>query len=437
MLGILIVAAIVLAVFLGYKTKINTGFFCIVFAYLIGCFAVGLKTKDVIGMWPTSTMFVIISVSLFYNFAALNGTLEKLSGSLLYACRKFPGMLPYALFFVAVILSVMGAAYFTVLAFLAPITMAICEESKMDKLTGAVAINCGALAGGNFPTAALGVIFRGLMDTAYEGAGLPALADTFGPEMKVFGLAIVFSLILIAIFRFGFKSNREIGKGVTFKKPEAYDPKQKTTLRLMLIMMAVVLIFPLLKLLFPSVGFIKTVAGKIDVGLVAFIFTVIALLLKLAPQKDIIAKVPWNTILMIAGAGMLIGVAVKAGTIEAVSHWIGNNVPTFLVPIAFSFIGAFMSFFSSTTGVVCPALFPLIPGIAAATGLNPITLFACTILGAQSSAISPFSSGGSLILGSYGNDEERNKLFNRLLFVAVPISVGCAALYNFIVAMVL
>ena len=437
MLGILIVAAIVLAVFLGYKTKINTGFFCIVFAYLIGCFAVGLKTKDVIGMWPTSTMFVIISVSLFYNFAALNGTLEKLSGSLLYACRKFPGMLPFALFFVAVILSVMGAAYFTVLAFLAPITMAICEESKMDKLTGAVAINCGALAGGNFPTAALGVIFRGLMDTAYEGAGLPALADTFGPEMKVFGLAIVFSLILIAIFRFGFKSNREIGKGVTFKKPEAYDPKQKTTLRLMLIMMAVVLIFPLLKLLFPSVGFIKTVAGKIDVGLVAFIFTVIALLLKLAPQKDIIAKVPWNTILMIAGAGMLIGVAVKAGTIEAVSHWIGNNVPTFLVPIAFSFIGAFMSFFSSTTGVVCPALFPLIPGIAAATGLNPITLFACTILGAQSSAISPFSSGGSLILGSYGNDEERSKLFNRLLFVAVPISVGCAALYNFIVAMVL
>ena len=437
MLGILIVAAIVLAVFLGYKTKINTGFFCIVFAYLIGCFAVGLKTKDVIGMWPTSTMFVIISVSLFYNFAALNGTLEKLSGSLLYACRKFPGMLPFALFFVAVILSVMGAAYFTVLAFLAPITMAICEESKMDKLTGAVAINCGALAGGNFPTAALGVIFRGLMDTAYEGAGQPALADTFGPEMKVFGLAIVFSLILIAIFRFGFKSNREIGKGVTFKKPEAYDPKQKTTLNLMLIMMAVVLIFPLLKLLLPNVGFIKTVAGKIDVGLVAFIFTVIGLLLKLAPQKDIIAKVPWNTILMIAGAGMLIGVAVKAGTIEAVSHWIGNNVPTFLVPIAFSFIGAFMSFFSSTTGVVCPALFPLIPGIAAATGLNPITLFACTILGAQSSAISPFSSGGSLILGSYGNDEERNKLFNRLLFVAVPISVGCAALYNFIVAMVL
>ena len=126
-----------------------------------------------------------------------------------------------------------------------------------------------------------------------------------------------------------------------------------------------------------------------------------------------------------------------SGTIDALSAWIGSNVPTALIPLAFSFVGAFMSFFSSTTGVVAPALFPLIPGLAAATGLNPAALFACTILGAQSSAISPFSSGGSLILGSCGNEEDRNHLFNRLLFVAVPISVICCAVYNLIVAVVL
>ena len=146
MISVVLVASIALAVVLGYKTKINTGFFCIAFAYLIGCFALGMKTKELIACWPTSTMFVILSVSLFYNFAAINGTLEKMSSALLYACRSFPGLLPFALFFVAVILSVMGAAYFTVLAFLAPITLVICDEAKMDKLTGAVAINCGALA---------------------------------------------------------------------------------------------------------------------------------------------------------------------------------------------------------------------------------------------------------------------------------------------------
>ena len=118
MLGIFIIAAIAIAIFLGAKTKINTGLFCMVFAYIIGCFVMGLKPKEIIGFWPTSTMFVILSVSLFYNIAAVNGTLEKMSGSLLYTCRKFPGLLPYALLAVAIILSVMGATYFTVLAFL-------------------------------------------------------------------------------------------------------------------------------------------------------------------------------------------------------------------------------------------------------------------------------------------------------------------------------
>ena len=337
----------------------------------------------------------------------------------------------------AVILSVMGAAYFTVLAFLAPITLLICEESKMDKLTGAVAINCGALAGGDFPTAALGVIFRGLMDSSYEAAPELEAIDSFVTCLKMFGLAVLFSLILVTIFRFALPANRNIGKDVKFEKPEAYTTAQKQTLYLMVAMMAVVLVFPLLKLLIPGNAVIKLVAGKIDVGLVAFVFAVIALLMKLAPQKEIIARVPWNTILMIAGAGMLIAVAVEAGTIDLLSNWIGSNVPTFLVPIAFSLVGAVMSFFSSTTGVVCPALFPLIPGLSATTGLGAVNLFTCTVLGAQSSAISPFSSGGSLILGSCGNEEERSSLFNRLLFVATPISIGVAAIFNLIVSMVL
>ena len=436
MLSAIIIAAIAVAIFLGYKTKLNTGLFCIVFAYIIGCLIMGLKPKQVISFWPVSTMFVILSVSLFYNVAAINGTLEKMSGSLLYSWRKFPGMLPFALFAVAVILSIMGATYFTVLAFLAPITMVICDESKMDKLTGAIAINAGALCGGDFPTSNLGVIFRGLADTAYEANKNLAALDTFAMEMEIFLFSLVFSVLLIIIFKFGVKANRNIGEGVVFKKPEAFTGKQKTTLTLMIVMMIVVLAFPLLKIFMPSQPFIKYMAGKIDVGLVAIIFAVIALLLDLAPQKEAIAKIPWNTIVMIAGAGMLIAVAVKAGTITMLSNWVGSNVPKPLIPIAFSIIGAIMSFFSSTTGVVTPALFPLIPGLASSTGIAAPVLFACTVLGAQSSAISPFSSGGSLILGSSPKEEDRNELFNRLLLIAVPTSVICCALFNFVVAFI-
>lgn len=48
MLSAIIIAAIAVAIFLGYKTKLNTGLFCIVFAYIIGCLIMGLKPKQVI-----------------------------------------------------------------------------------------------------------------------------------------------------------------------------------------------------------------------------------------------------------------------------------------------------------------------------------------------------------------------------------------------------
>lgn len=75
MLSFIIIAAIFIAVIIGYKTGFNTGFFAIVFAYLIGAFLLGMTPKEIISGWPVSTMFVIFSVSLFYNFALANGTL--------------------------------------------------------------------------------------------------------------------------------------------------------------------------------------------------------------------------------------------------------------------------------------------------------------------------------------------------------------------------
>lgn len=431
MLSGLIIAAIAISVIIGYKTKFNTGFFAIIFAYLIGCFVIGMKPKDVISGWPVSTMFVIFSVSLFYNFALVNGTLEKTARYLLYVCRKFPGLLPFALYLASAGIAALGAGFFTVMAFMAPIALLICDEADMDKLVGAVAVNCGALSGANFMTSGSGIIFRGLM----EEGGLGDMA--FRHTAVIFISSVVFSLLLIAGFRYLPKSNRNIGKGTSFDRPEPFTTKQKTNLYLMLTMIAVVLIFPILHIILPHAEVITFVNSKMDVGLVAIVFSAIALFLKLAPQKDVIAKVPWNTIIMICGVGMLINVAIEAGTIDLLASWAGSSLPVWLIPIAFSIVGAIMSFFSSTLGVVCPALFPLVPGLAASTGISPLVLFTCIIIGAQSSAISPFSSGGSLIMGSCTSEEERNAMFPRLLFLAVPVSVLSATVFNLILSVIL
>ena len=52
------IIAIVAAVLLGFATKINIGLYAFAFAYLIGCFGLGLKPKEVCALLPTQLFFL-------------------------------------------------------------------------------------------------------------------------------------------------------------------------------------------------------------------------------------------------------------------------------------------------------------------------------------------------------------------------------------------
>ncbi|WP_263772856.1 SLC13 family permease [Propionivibrio soli] len=426
MMSLVVVVAIVISIALGYRTKINTGFFAIAFAYLIGCFAMDVKAPDIVKMWPISIFFVIFAVSIFYNFALVNGTLEKLAGHLMYGCRKFPHMLPFAVFLAATLIAGMGAGFYTVLAFMAPITLLLCEKTGMGKMIGAMAVNYGALAGANFMASQSGLIFRGLMQTA----GLSADA-AFVDSIGIFVSTMVIPVLVLGFLVFFTDHRKTMSNGVALsERPAPFDRHQKTTLFLIALMMGIVLAAPLLHLALPANKTITFVNSKMDIGLVASVFVVIALLLKLGDEKKVIAMVPWSTLIMICGVGMLISVAIKAGTINQLAAWIGTSLPKILVPLAMCVVAAIMSLFSSTLGVVTPALFPLVPSLSSSLGIEPMLLFIAIVVGAQASAISPFSSGGSLVLGACVTEEGRSELFPQLLFRAVPIGFVAALLLS-------
>jgi len=431
-MSLIVVSAIVISIALGYRTKINTGFFAIAFAYIIGCFVLDLKATDVVKMWPISIFFVIYAVSLFYNFALVNGTLEKLAGHLMYSCRNFPHLLPFAVFLAATLIAGMGAGFYTVLAFMAPVTLLLCEKTNMSKLSGAMAVNYGALAGANFMASQSGLIFRGLM----EKAGIPADA-AFINSIGIFASTMVVPIVVLSVLVFFSKRKKSMNPSVSFsERPEAFNAKQRTTLILIVLMMSLVLAAPLCHMAFPANKAITFINSKMDIGLVASVFAVIALLLKLGDEKKVVALIPWGTLIMICGVGMLISVAIQAGTIDLLASWIGTSLPAYLVPFAMCVVAAIMSLFSSTLGVVTPALFPLVPALATSMNFDPMLLFICIVVGAQASAISPFSSGGSLILGACSSDEARTELFPQLLFRAVPVGFAAALLLTGIVTMI-
>ncbi|UUD66206.1 SLC13 family permease [Pseudomonas seleniipraecipitans] len=431
-MSMLVVAAIVVAVALGYKTKINIGLFAIAFAYLIGCFGMGLSPSEVIGMWPVKIFFIIFSVCLFYSFATVNGTLEKLSEHLIYRCRSVPQLLPFAVFFTATVISAMGAGYYTVLAFMAPITLLLCQRTGMSLIVGGMAVNYGALSGANFMSSQSGIIFRGLM----TNAGLSD-NDAFINAIGIFASTLIIPLLVISAFVFLTQQGRAMKTSVfDVSEPTPLNREQKITLWLTLAMMAIVLAAPIAHIALPANATISFINAKMDIGLIASIFSVIALLLKLGDERKAMASVPWGTLIMICGVGMLISVAIKAGTIDVLASWIGGSIPPVLVPLVFGIVAAFMSLFSSTLGVVTPALFPMVLPIASALGLEPMVLFIAIVVGAQATSISPFSSGGSLILGSCTSEQSRASLFPQLLFKAAPIGFVAALVFNVLLTFV-
>ncbi|MFB4392956.1 MULTISPECIES: SLC13 family permease [unclassified Pseudomonas] len=433
MMSMLVVAAIVAAVALGYKTKINIGLFAIAFAYLIGCFGMGLSPSEVISLWPLKIFFVIFSVCLFYSFATVNGTLEKLAEHLIYRCRAVPQLLPFAVFFAATVIAAMGAGYYTVLAFMAPITLMLCQRTGMSLIVGGMAVNYGALSGANFMSSQSGIIFRGLM----TNSGLSD-NEAFIQATGIFVSTLIIPLLVISVFVFLAGHGRAL-KATAFSaaEPAPLNAQQKTTLWLTLAMMLIVLAAPVASIAFPDNASVAFINSKMDIGLIASLFSVIALLLKLGDERKAMASVPWGTLIMICGVGMLISVAIKAGTIGILASWIGSSIPPILVPVVFGAVAAFMSIFSSTLGVVTPALFPMVLPIAGSMAIDPMILFIAIVAGAQATSISPFSSGGSLILGACSDEQSRSSLFPQLLFKAAPIGFIAALLFNLVLTFVL
>lgn len=429
--SLLIILAIALAIYLGEKHDINTGLIALAFAYLIGCFVLGMSVSELLGAWPTKLFLVIFAISLFFNFAVVNGTLNKLANLLLYRFKNFSFFLPMILYFVTALVSGLGAGFFTSVAIMGAVAMVLCKSSGMSRLYASTAVSLGALSGANFMASAHGVLFNSILSKT-------VLVDqAYGLTKDIFVVSFIYPIFVIAALLFFSRKTARKG-ALDIEKPEKFTPKQKTNLILIFFFMATVLFVPAFATFFKDVSWLTYVSKRIDISFLAIVFAVLAYLLKLADEpKEVLRQIPWNVIWLVSGVGMLIDVAVEAGTIDLLASLI-NNIPAPLVPVIVCIIAGIMSIFSSTLGVVAPLMFPMVPGIVAATGINPSLIVVAIIIGAQSTAIAPFSTGGGLLLGSSGlEDEEQNKFYNTLLYKGTPLGLLFAVIATIVLMFIL
>ena len=135
----------------------------------------------------------------------------------------------------------------------------------------------------------------------------------------------------------------------------------------------------------------KKWGARVPGSLVGIVLATVAALLKLADAKTVVTRhIPWNTLMMLAGVSMLVGVASEGGAVDLIGSWIGGNVPTAIIVPMFVLLSGFMSVFSAGSSVVVPTLFVLVPSVlTTAVGVNYHALYAGIAIGANASAVSP------------------------------------------------
>jgi di/tricarboxylate transporter len=413
-------AAIVMVILLGYFTKTNIGLWAIAASYLLGVFVLEMEPRDVVTLWPIKIFMMLFSVTFFYGYSVLNGSLEKLSLKIVYASRKKPWFIAIALFATAILISGIGAGDGATVM-LIPIAISIAKITGMHYLLASVSVVSGISIGGFSPISTIGIFIREL--AAQVGGYGPGVVNAYGNRAMV-QAALLFSLVFILsyfIFR-GYKV-----KAPALEKPGSYSRKQVKTLMVIGIFILVLLATPLLEAIFPYITFFSRLNDNIYLTFIAFMASILARLLKLGDEKAVFARVPWHALTTICGMGMLIAVAGETGVIEIMSDYLSDSrLSGRVVQILLAIFSGVMSLFVSGF-VVNTTFFALVPGLATGLTFSPGLFFSAIAVGSIATSVSPFSGSGGLVVACIDNEEKREKIFNSLLiwpFINLLIYMG-------------
>lgn len=395
--GLLSLVALVVAIGLGFFRKLNTGIVAIALAVILGKFA-GFSDGDIINGWSTKLFIMLLGVTFLFSLAQTNGTLELFARKIVAIAGKRTALIPIAIYFLCMFLSAIGPGTIPVMALMAPIGMALASELEISPLLIAPIGILGACAGGISPIAPTGII--GLTLAAKEGInmGLPYFYNS------LIGETLFAAFLYFVLGGYKIKTNKVMLRSDL----PAFNKDQLITMAGIVIMVFVVLI------------------TKYNVGLVAFVTGAILLWLKVADERKSISCIPWGTLILVCGVGVLMNITIKLKGIAMLAQFLGTFMNETTASPIIALTAGIMSWFSSTSGVVMPTLIPTVSALMETLGANVsgLDLVSAITLTSHTAGISPASTGGALALASYAANAhisaaDQNKLFIQMLAVAV------------------
>ncbi|WP_329277397.1 SLC13 family permease [Streptomyces sp. NBC_01451] len=425
----LISILVLVVVFVIATTRsINMGALAFAAAFGVGELVADLDTDTIFAGFPGSLFVVLVGVTYLFAIARANGTTDWLVHASVRLVRGRVVLIPWVMFVLTGALTAIGAVSPAAVAIVAPIALSFAAQYGISPLLMGAMVVHGAQGGGFSPISIYGSIVNGIV----EKEKLP------GNEITLF-LASLFVNLAIAAVVFvlfgGLKLSRAsagdtpggeasgsgeggFGGGVG-GKDRADDGGGGVSVRTeggVSVQTAEALLLTPARIATLSglvVLVVAVLAFDLDAGLTSI--TVAVLLAACWPEdsRKAVGQIAWTTVLVICGVLTYVGVLQEMGTITWAGEGVGDIGVPLLAAVLLCYIGALISAFTSSVGIM-GALIPLAVPFLAQGEIGAVGMVAALAVSATVVDVSPFSTNGALVLAS-APDVDRERFFRQLM----------------------
>jgi di/tricarboxylate transporter len=429
---LVLVAAFVIATVL----PVNLGALSLVAAFVVGSIVLEGAPDEIadaiFAEFPGDLFVILVGVTFLFAIARANGTVDWLVHQAMRGVGGRIALIPWIMFVVTGVLTAFGAVVPAAVAIIAPIGMGFAVRHRINPVLMGLSIINGASAGGFSPLAIFGVITNGVV----------AQNDLPASPLILFLGSLIFNVLLNVVMFFLFGGRELIGRaaeeepagerepgtsqiatggpgaakphrphpaaatatgatGAGFTGGEGDEPVTTLDLNRSLTLVALVGL---------AVG---ALAFQLDVGLLAITAGVVLSLIAPTTYKGAVAQVAWPTVLLICGIVTYVNLMQEIGTVDVLGESVAAIGIPLLAALVICYIGAAVSAFASTTGIL-GALIPLAVPFLLTGNVGAVGMI--TALAISSSVVdsSPFSTSGALVTANAPEDR-RDYVYRRLM----------------------
>ena len=426
---IVFMLAIVISIILGTKLKMNIGMVALAFTFLIGVTLSGLSGRSVSGLFPTNIFVTQLVATFFYGFASLTGAFNGIADRIIYRTKKVKGALPFVVLLCTILLSMMGAGAEATPVIMSPIAFMLAAEAGFHPILASLAVWVGSVC-------TIGATWTPGGAVAYS-IWSPHLGEEAADATSLYIMLLLIAIGFITMLVVDFIYRKDL-KEIEMEEPAPFTPIQKRSLMIVVIALLLMLIPAVLEALAPN-PVTKWISTHITVQVVCLVGSLIFVIMGLADPKEVFSKkIPWNSLITLAGMGTLVALAGELGIVDAIGGWIGDSVPAKFMPLMLVLVAGLLSYVVAASSVIYPLFAPMVPALAAASGLSPILIAVSIMLGANISSFSPVSTGGSMaMLGA--SEEQRDivmtgqfrfAMYFLIIFVAIFGVLGLLGVFG-------